>query len=111
MIDDEAIARMKPGAVLVNVARGNLVDETAVLRALEVGRLRGAGLDVFAREPLPPDHPLWRRRNVLVTPHVSAVTRGYWRRETDLILANLRRYLQGVPSQEWENVVDKAAGY
>jgi phosphoglycerate dehydrogenase-like enzyme len=48
---------------------------------------------------------------VLVTPHVSAVTRGYWRRETDLILANLRRYLQGVPSQEWENVVDKAAGY
>jgi phosphoglycerate dehydrogenase-like enzyme len=111
MIDAEAIARMKPGAVLVNVARGNLVDETALLRALEDGRLRGAGLDVFAREPLPPDHALWRRPNVLVTPHVSAVTRGYWRRETDLILTNLGRYLLGVPSREWDNVVDKAAGY
>ena len=111
MIDRNAIAAMKPGAVLVNVARGKLVDERALLDALATGHVRGAGLDVFAQEPLPPDSPFWRRPNVLVSPHVSAVTRGFWRRETDLILRNLRRFLSGDPIERWENVVDKRAGY
>jgi phosphoglycerate dehydrogenase-like enzyme len=66
---------------------------------------------VFVEEPLPADHPLWRLPNVLITPHVSGVTRGFWRRETDLILRNLRRYLDGAPAEAWENVVDKRAGY
>lgn len=111
LIDERALACMKPGAVLVNVARGRLVDEEALVRALEGGRLRGAGLDVFSKEPLPTEHPLWRLPNVLITPHVSAVTRGFWRREADLILRNLYRFVRGAPLDEWENVVDKRAGY
>jgi phosphoglycerate dehydrogenase-like enzyme len=111
MIDADALARMKAGAVLVNVARGRLVDEGALVAALREGRIRGAGLDVFSQEPLPADSPLWSLPNVVVTPHVSAVTRGFWRRETDLIVRNLDRYVTDVPVSEWENVVDKRAGY
>ncbi|MDX1646225.1 MAG: D-2-hydroxyacid dehydrogenase [Longimicrobiales bacterium] len=111
MVDESAFRRMKGGAVFVNVARGRLVDEDALVRALADNRIRGAGLDVFHEEPLPPDHPLWELPNVLLTPHVSAVTGGFWRRETDLILRNLERYMKGDPLEEWENVVDKRAGY
>jgi len=111
LIDARALGLMRPGAVLVNVARGRVVVEDALVDALASGRLRGAGLDVFEREPLPEGHPLWAMEHVVVTPHVSAVTRGFWRREADLILRNLERYLTGAPIEAWENVVDKAAGY
>lgn len=111
MVDAAAFRRMKEGAVLVNVARGRLVDEDALVEALREGRIRGAGLDVFSKEPLPLDHPLWELPNVLMTPHVSAVTRGFWRRETDLILGNLDCYVREAPLEEWRNVVDKRAGY
>lgn len=111
MVDADAFARMKEGTVLVNVARGRLVDEEALVDALRGGRIRGAGLDVFSEEPLPAEHPLWSLPNVVMTPHVSAVTRLFWRRETDLILENLDRYMRGAPLEEWRNVVDKRAGY
>jgi len=111
LIGATELARLKPGALVVNVSRGRLVDEEALVRAIAAGRLRGAGLDVFSTEPLPPESPLWKLSNVLVTPHVSGVTGGFWRRETDLILRNLRRFLEGAPVDEWENVVDKRAGY
>lgn len=111
MIDADALGRMKPGAVLVNVARGRLVDEDALIGALTEGRIRGAGLDVFSEEPLPSGHRLWSLRNVVLTPHVSAVTQGFWRRETDLIVRNCERYVTSAPLHEWENVVDKQAGY
>ncbi len=111
MIDEDAIGRMKAGAVLVNVARGKLIDQDALLAALIGGRIRGAGLDVFSKEPLPSDHMLWTLSNVLITPHVSAVTRGFWRRETDLILHNLEKYVAEATLAEWQNVVDKKAGY
>ncbi|HUF74830.1 MAG TPA: D-2-hydroxyacid dehydrogenase [Longimicrobiales bacterium] len=111
LIGAAELARMKPGAVLVNVARGRVVDEGALVEALADGRLRGAALDVFATEPLPADSPLWKLPNVVITPHVSGVTRGFWRRETDLILRNLGRLIDGAPVAEWENVVDKRAGY
>ena len=111
MIDAEAIGRMKAGATLINVARGRLVDEPALIEALSEGRIRGAGLDVFSEEPLPPGHPLWGLENVVLTPHVSAVTGGFWRRELDLIVRNFDRYLVGAPMDEWDNVVDKQAGY
>ena len=111
MIDARAFGRMKPGAIVLNVARGRLVDEDALIGALTEGRIRGAGLDVFSTEPLPPESPLWRLPSVVITPHVSAVTQGFWRRETDLITRNLDRYLRERPLEEWENVVDKKAGY
>ena len=110
MIDGAAFARMKPGAILINVARGRIVDEEALIGALRSGRLRGAGLDVFAQEPLSPDSPLWRMERVLITPHVSPVTRGFWRREADLILHNLRCFLDG-RIDEMRNRVDLDAGY
>jgi phosphoglycerate dehydrogenase-like enzyme len=111
LINAEALQRMKPSTVLVNVARGRLVDEEALIAALKEGRIRGAGLDVFVKEPLAADSPLWRLPNVLVTPHVSAVTRGYWAREAGLIVRNLDRFSRDLPTSEWENVVDKQAGY
>ena len=108
MLDGAALERLRPGAVLVNVSRGGIVDEDALVRALGSGRLRGAGLDVFAVEPLPPAHPFWRMPNVLVTPHVSGYSDRFWEREAELILENVRRYLRGRPLL---NLVDLDAGY
>ncbi|MXX77996.1 MAG: D-2-hydroxyacid dehydrogenase, partial [Gemmatimonadales bacterium] len=102
------LARMKPGAVLINLARGTLVDEAALVRALEGGHLRGAMLDVFRMEPLPSRHPLWGLENVLITPHVGGTSARFWQRETDLIVRNISRYQRGAPL---ENQVDKTRGY
>jgi phosphoglycerate dehydrogenase-like enzyme len=104
----EQLARMKAGAVLVNVSRGGLVDEGGLRNALLSGRLRGAALDVFEVEPLPSDHPLRDAPNLLITPHISAYTPHFWERESELILDNIRRYLSGEPMR---NMVDKRAGY
>ena len=108
MIGARELGMLPRGAVLVNVARGGIVDEDALIGALRTGHLRGAGLDVFAREPLPADSALWGLPNVLVTPHVSGSSRRFWRRQTDLIIHNLRRYAAGEPLL---NTVDKQAGY
>lgn len=108
MIGAGEMALLKPGAVVINVARGAVIDEGALIEALREGRIRGAGLDVFATEPLPGESPLWSLPNVLVTPHVSGASHGFWRRETDLIVENLGRYLRGEPLR---NTVDKNAGY
>lgn len=94
LIDREALRRMKAGSYLVNVARGPIVDETALLEALESGKLAGVGLDVFEQEPPPPDHPLWQRTEVLVTPH-----RAGWSRESHLgcsmVVEDVVRVLRG----------------
>lgn len=108
MVGEAELARMRPGAVLVNVARGEVVDEEALARALAAGWLRGAGLDVFATEPLPPSSPLWGLPNALLTPHISGISHSFWRRQTALVTENLGRYLGGKPLL---NAVDKAAGY
>jgi phosphoglycerate dehydrogenase-like enzyme len=108
MIGADELAAMRPTAVLVNVARGRLVDEAALVAALEAGRLAGAGLDAFAREPLPEDHPLWRLPNVLVTPHTAAFGADYWAPAVDLFLENVSRFRRG---DLLLNVVDKARGY
>ena len=103
------IAALRPGAIVANVARGALVDEPALIEALTAGRIRGAVLDVFAREPLAADSPLWHLPRVLQTPHVSGVSpRRFWDRLQDLILDNWARYRAGTPMR---NVVDKRAGY
>lgn len=108
MISRKRLATMKPEAVLINVARGRLVDEEALLDALNAGRLRGAGLDVFRKEPLPEGHPFYGHPRVIMTPHVSATTRRFWDRETDLITENIGRFVRGEPLR---NLVDKHAGY
>jgi phosphoglycerate dehydrogenase-like enzyme len=104
----EVLARLPSGAVIVNVSRGALLDEVALLEALESGRLRGAALDVFTVEPLPAADPLWTHPRVLVSPHVSAVTDRFWERELGLILENIRRYLAGTALV---NLVDASSGY
>jgi phosphoglycerate dehydrogenase-like enzyme len=104
----EVLERLPEGAVVINVSRGSLLDEEALLEQLAAGRLRGAALDVFRTEPLPPGHPFWGHPRVLVSPHVSAVTTRFWERELGLIVENIGRYLAGVPLR---NVVDLEAGY
>jgi glyoxylate/hydroxypyruvate reductase len=96
MIDSDAFQRMRPGAVLVNVGRGGVVDEAALVSALREGRLRGAVLDVFATEPLPGSSPLWDMPNVLITSHTAALSRLENARIVELFSENLRRYLASV---------------
>ncbi len=97
MIGAAELARMKPGAYLVNTARGGLVDEAALVAALESGRLAGAALDVFEAEPLPAGHPLARLPNVVLTPHISAGTRDALAAKMHALFANVRRFYRGEP--------------
>jgi phosphoglycerate dehydrogenase-like enzyme len=99
---------MKPSAFLINVARGPIVDTTALLDALGNRRIAGAALDVFETEPLPPDSPLWRAPNLLVSPHMAGDSDGWDSRVVELFGENVRRYLRGEPLR---NVVDPARGY
>jgi D-3-phosphoglycerate dehydrogenase/glyoxylate/hydroxypyruvate reductase A len=102
------LERLPTGAIVVNVSRGTLLDEMALLDLLDASRVHGAALDVFTVEPLPAGHALWRHPRVLVSPHVAAVTTRFWERETGLIVDNIRRYLAGSPLV---NTVDREAGY
>ena len=95
LIDGRRLAQMKPTSVIINVARGALVDEDALVAALESGALRGAGLDVFEDEPLPLDHPLMRLENVVLTPHTAGLTRQTSIRRGRLAAANIRSVLLG----------------
>lgn len=108
IVSESVIRAMKPTAYFVNISRGEVVDEEALIRALREGRIAGAGLDVFWKEPLPPDSPLYDLPNVILTPHVSGATAAYNDRATDLFAENLRRYLAGEPLL---NLVDKTVGY
>jgi len=101
-------AAMKRSALLVNVARGRLIDDTALVEALESGRIAGAGLDAFQLEPLPADHPLWRTPRTIVTPHTASFSGDYWAPVVDLFLENLSRFKRGEPLL---NIVDKTLGY
>ena len=94
MIDQAALAAMKPGAFLINVARGGLVDPDALLAALEQGHLAGAGLDVFWEEPVDPQHPLFRQ-NVIATPHLAGVTDAFFAGGAQIYVENVRRYARG----------------
>lgn len=102
------LAAMKPDAVLINVGRGETVDEPALIAALQKGQIAGAGLDVTATEPLPPDSPLWTLPNVFLSPHMAGDTDRYMAGHLHLIADNLRRYLAGEPLR---NLVDKERCY
>lgn len=108
MFDDDLFAAMKPGAVLVDVSRGGIVRSQALIRALEAGILSGAALDVAEKEPLPPDHPLWSRDDVLISPHCSGVYDGWEVRSLTWFAENLIRYRKG---DALLNVVDPERGY
>lgn len=108
LVGREAIAAMKRTAVLVNVGRGPVVDETALVAALEQGRIRGAALDVFETEPLPPGHALWRLPNVLLSPHCADHVPGWVDEAVRVFLRQLERFRRGEPLRD---VIDKAAGY
>jgi phosphoglycerate dehydrogenase-like enzyme len=108
LIGEDAIAAMKPGAWVINVARGELVDEPALARALRSGRIGGAVLDTFREEPLPAGSPLYDLPNVILTPHTSWSSTRVLDRSVDLFCDNLRRYAAGQPLV---NVVDPSAGY
>jgi len=109
LLTAERLDRLPTDAIVVNVARGALLDEDALIERLRQRRIRGAVLDVFESEPLSQDSPLWSLRSVVITPHVSPVSPGrFWTRQLDLFLDNWRRYIGGEPLR---NLVDKHAGY
>jgi len=108
MIGGAEIGAMKSDAVLINVARGTVLDEAALCEALRTGAIAGAALDVFAHEPLPADSPLWELPNVLITPHVAANFDEYLPRSIEHFAANLRRFLSGTPL---ETRFDRGRGY
>ncbi len=108
LMSAERIASLPSHSVLINVSRGPVVDEVALIDALRAKRIRGAALDVFSTEPLPPDHPLWTLDNVLISPHTADRTADSHDRAMRFFLRNLERFRRGEPL---ENVVDKARGY
>jgi phosphoglycerate dehydrogenase-like enzyme len=108
LFNDAAFAAMKPGSYVVNVTRGPIIDGDAIVRALQTGRLAGAGLDVTPIEPLPEDHPLWNFRNVMITPHTAGASQFRARRNVARFIDNLRRYRT---SQPLDGMIDKQKGF
>ena len=108
LIGREELALLRPGARLMNLGRGALVDEPALIEALRSKQIAGAALDVFEKEPLPPESPLWDLPEVILTPHTSGLGPRLWERAMEQFTANLRRFVAGEPLA---NVVDKRAGY
>ena len=108
IIGREELSLMSRDAILVNISRGQLIDEQALIDALRTGSIAGAALDVFVDEPLPPESPFWALPNVIITPHTSGLRPDHWAAATDLFAENIRRFDAGEPLL---NVVDKAHGY
>ena len=106
--NDATFALLPRGATFINIGRGRTVDEAALLRALESGQLAGAGLDVFAVEPLPPESPLWEQPNVLIVPHTGSETIHYTDRALAIVADNLQRFAAGQPLR---NLIDKHLRY
>ncbi len=108
MISDDAIAAMKPNAVVINIGRGPVVDQAALVRALTAGIIKGAGLDVFEREPIPADDPIFKLPNILISPHSADHTKDWLNQAMRFFLEQYRRFSIGQPLQ---NIVEKHLGY
>jgi phosphoglycerate dehydrogenase-like enzyme len=108
LIDRAALGAMRSSARLVNVGRGEIIDDEALVAALRAGAIAGAGLDVFTVEPLPSDHPYWALDSVIITPHVSGYLPDFFARDLALFADNLERFRAGLPLR---NLVDKRLGY
>jgi len=107
-IDDEFLAAMKKTAYLVNIGRGSVVDEEALVKALQTGQIAGAALDVFVQEPLPSASPLWKLENVIISPHIAGNHANYNEASADVFTQNLERYLN---KRDLLNLVDRRLGY
>lgn len=108
MIGDAAFGAMKPNAVFINIGRGPVVDQAALVRALSEGRIKGAGLDVFEREPIPPGDAIYKLENVLVSPHCADHTKDWLNDAMRFFLLQYQRFANG---QRLENIVEKHLGY
>ena len=108
LIGEAELRAMKPGAYFINVARGEIVDEEALIRALEENRIAGAGLDVFATEPPPLESKIWSLPNVIYSPHIAGEIEDYEMRATEILCENLRRFSEG---KKLMNLVDPEKGY
>ncbi len=108
LIGERELRAMKPTAYIINIARGSVIDEAALTRALTEKWIAGAGLDVFEKEPLPQSSELWTLPNVIMTPHVAGITPDYNARAIEVFCENLRRYLAEQPLM---NVIDRTRGY
>lgn len=108
MIDADVFEAMKPTAYVINLSRGEIVDEDALLAALRSGQIAGAGLDVFAAEPLPEDSPLWKEPNLIISPHISGITDDYDTKAVTVFIENLKRY---IARKDLLNLVDRTRGY
>ncbi len=108
MIGEAELAAMKPTAVIINVGRGPVIQEAPLIRALQERKIRGAALDVFDQEPLPPTHPFWKLDNLLLSPHCADHTVGWLELAVGMFVRNFEHFLKGRP---FENLVDKHAGY
>ncbi|MGB0388481.1 MAG: D-2-hydroxyacid dehydrogenase [Ardenticatenaceae bacterium] len=108
MIGQAALQRMKKTAYLINIGRGEIVDQACLVQVLQKGGIAGAGLDVFEKEPLPKESPLWQMENVIITAHYAGASQGYHQRAFAIFIDNLRRYQAGEPLR---NVVNKELGY
>lgn len=108
LISEKELRSMKPSAYIINIARGGMIDEEALIRALEEKRIAGAGLDVVATEPLSPESRLWDFDNVILSPHVAGGMEDYMERATEVFCENLKRYLNG---KKLLNVIDRKRGY
>lgn len=104
----EQFAAMKPSALFINIARASVVDETALIEALENKTIAGACMDVFSKEPLPPDHPFWSMDNVIMTPHIASMVPDFWNKLTSLLETNFINFSRG---EKLMNEVDKEKGY
>ncbi len=108
LIGEKELALMKRNAYLINISRGKIIQEKALIKALEDGKIAGAALDVFEEEPLLQESPLYRMDNVIITPHVAGISRYYFERAVDIFRSNLSKYLKG---ETLINMVDKKEGY
>ena len=108
VFDAEVMAAMKKSAYLINVGRGSVIDEEALIKALQTGQIAGAGLDVFVQEPLPPSSPLWKMENVIISPHLAGNHPSYHEASADVFAQNLERYLN---KRDMLNLVDRKMGY
>lgn len=108
LIGEQELRRMKPSAYLINISRGPIIDEAALVRAIQEGRIAGAALDVFDQEPLPAESPLWDLENVIITPHIAGASDRHTALAVEAFCDNLRRYLAGQPLLD---AVDRKRGY